>query len=130
MIANESSFLVLYCDNTLSTKDFYTKIGAIITEYEDNKKCVVNLGGNSLHFIHTSNEPFDEYKPFTKKSSDHSVRGQGILIYLEVKNISEFYNLVKSLSARIYTEIKDNHWDYKEFAFSDPNGITLVAYGE
>lgn len=125
MIAKIGAFLVLYAKDVQATHNFYTSIGATITQKTEDK-VVVELGGYDLHFVLESTEPFGEYQPLT----DPFGRGQGVLMYAEVENAESMHQQLVAKGIKPKTQVKLNHWGSKEFWVQDPDGYNLVFYSE
>lgn len=123
MFKTASSFLVQYVKNITITHNFYQDIGATIEKLESDK-VVVKLGDFEIHFVQQETEPWQEYKYITVDS----LRGQGVLFYIEVENISEIRAKIDSAGGKIVTDLKENWWDGKEFLCEDPDGYKLVFY--
>jgi predicted enzyme related to lactoylglutathione lyase len=122
MFESISSFMVLYTENVLATKDFYTKIGAEINEFEEDKVVVI-LADYNLHFVKATSEPFAEYEYVTKKPY-----GLGVLLYIGSEDLEDAQTQIKNAGSSKMTEIKENEWDSREFLFEDNNGYKFVVY--
>lgn len=118
-----SSFNVLYTKNLELTEKFYKTIGAEIQKVESDK-VVVGIGDFDLHFILAQSEPFEEYH-FVANSNEY---GSGNIFYIEVENLENLFELVENAGGKIKSQIKENHWDCKEFLFEDVNGYKFAAY--
>jgi len=118
-----SSFNVLYTKDLLKTENFYNLIGAELLKSE-NHTTTVNIGDFSLHFVKSDSEPFEEYRFIANQES----YGSGNIFYIEVSEIEEFLVLVQKAGGIIKSQIKDNHWECREFLFEDPNGYKFAAY--
>jgi hypothetical protein len=45
-----------------------------------------------------------------------------------VTDIDGYYQLAKDKQVQTRTEVLKNHWDSREFMFSDPDGYLFVVY--
>ncbi len=122
-IAENTSFLVYYAQSIEQTHQFWLRLGAIIKQKADDK-VVVAIGGYEIHYIQENTEPFAEYQFATSKQG----RGQGVLLYFGVSDIDAYNQLAKDSQVTAHTEVLKNHWDSREFLFSDPDGYLFVAY--
>ena len=123
MFVSKSSFHVLYTDNLQATYAFYNALGASIKQALDDK-VVVEMGDYSLHFILDTTEPFEEYQYIARKND----YGNGVLFYIEVEDLERAYKKVQNAGGVVKTDIKNNHWECKEFLFEDPNGYKFAFY--
>ncbi|MCA9381673.1 VOC family protein [Candidatus Dojkabacteria bacterium] len=123
MKAESLPFIVKYASAIKETTNFWSDLDFSIVENEEDK-VVIDLGQLEIHYVDENTEPFEEYKFATAKQG----RGIGSLIYLEIEGLSELFKKLRKLSPRILTEIKANHWDGREFMFSDPDGYLFVAF--
>lgn len=123
MIKNNSSFLILYTDNLEATETFYKQLGIAITE-KDKRKLVFTLGSLELHF--NTNEPVPEYSHLFHQQE----RGAGIIFGIEVANVEEQYNKLKTMDLKILSPIINAPWGTKEFMVNDPNGYHIVFWQE
>ena len=51
--------------------------------------------------------------------------GKGVYLTIEVENVDEWYEKIKSLGIDIAVDIRDEVWGDRHFAFVDPNGIGI-----
>jgi hypothetical protein len=123
MIKLNTFFSVNYISNVGETIEFWKSLGVKIIEHTQDK-VVIDLGNFQIHYILETTEPFAEYQFAT----DTNGRGRGVLYYFEAEDLGGFYDKVKSLSPKHLTPLKNNHWDGREFLFSDPDGYLFVAY--
>jgi len=56
--------------------------------------------------------------------------GAGMYLTIEVENVDEVYDRVKSRGVEVKIEIRDEPWGDRHFAIEDPNGvgIDIVKY--
>jgi hypothetical protein len=122
MFTDNSTFIVLYTSDLISTKIFYNSIKADLVEEETNK-IVFRVGSNELHFINSygsSNLNYDY--------NNSGQLGQGILIYVGTNNIKKTFELIAKSNPKNITKIVVNDWESKEFLFEDNNGYKFVCY--
>jgi uncharacterized glyoxalase superfamily protein PhnB len=122
-IAENTSFLVYYAQSIERTHQFWLQLGTTIKQKAEDK-VVVAIGGYEIHYIQENTEPFAEYQFATSKQG----RGQGALLYFGVTDIDGYYQLAKDKQVQTRTEVLKNHWDSREFMFSDPDGYLFVVY--
>jgi len=119
----DTAFLVYYTKSTELIKAFWDSLKVEANQYTDDKVVVV-MGNIEIHYILDTTEPFEEYLFATMPTN----RGQGIIHYFSVNDIEKFRTAVEKLKPAQLTEIKNNHWDAKEFLFSDPDGYLFAVY--
>ncbi len=107
------------------TKHFYTqKLGFGIT-FENDFYVLLHTPNHSaeISFLlpnHPSQKPIFQ-SPFL---------GEGVYLTIEVENVDEVYDKVKSMDVAIEIEIRNEPWGDRHFAIVDPNGIgiDIVTY--
>jgi hypothetical protein len=122
MFTDNSTFIVLFTADLLSTKKFYNSINADLIEEEDNK-IVFRVGSNELHFIDSNGSNNLDYN-----YNNSGQLGQGILIYVGTNNIKKTFELITKSKPKNITKIVVNDWESKEFLFEDNNGYKFVCY--
>jgi hypothetical protein len=122
MFTDNSTFIVLFTADLLSTKNFYNSIKADLIEEEDNK-IVFRVGSNELHFIDSNGSNNLDYE-----YNNSGKLGQGILIYVGTNNIKKTFELITRSNPKNITKIIINDWESKEFMFEDNNGYKFVCY--
>jgi uncharacterized glyoxalase superfamily protein PhnB len=122
MFTDNSSFIVLFTDDLISTKNFYNSIKADLIEEEANK-IVFKVGSNELHFIDSNGSNNLDYE-----YNNSGKLGQGILIYVGTNNIKKTFELITKSNPKKITKIVSNDWESKEFMFEDNNGYKFVCY--
>ena len=105
--------------------EFYTSIGfKIIYERKEDKFCFLQLENNQI-MIEQINDNWNTGKleyPF----------GRGINISMSVKNVEEYYDMLKKNKVEIFVELKTSKYEAngviyedKEFLIQDPDGYLL-----
>lgn len=125
MFKKDSTFHVLYTTDIEKTRDFYKSLGGTIKQYETDK-VVVELGSFEFHFILNTKEPNRLYSYIAKPI----MYGQGVIFYIETNNIKKLANRIKKIGGKLKADVFENHWDYLEILFEDPNGYKFAAYQE
>ena len=125
MYKSDSSFNVLYTADVEKTHHFFREIGATIEQFESDK-VVVRFGSFDLHFILDSTEPCKAYKYISVPQG----YGQGIIFYIETKDIAQAKIIIEKAGGITKTNIFENHWGYLELLFEDPNGYKFALYQE
>ncbi|MEO1010531.1 MAG: VOC family protein [Bacteroidota bacterium] len=102
------------------TKDFYTKTLNFGVTFENEFYLLLHSPNKSaeLSFLmpnHPSQQPVFQ-SPFT---------GKGVYLTLEVDNVDQVYEQLKSKDVAIEIEIRDEPWGDRHFAILDPNGIGI-----
>lgn len=102
------------------SKDFYTKFLDFGVTFENEFYILMHTPDKSaeISFLkpnHPSQKPIFQ-KPFT---------GEGTYLTIEVENVDEFYEKLKSKNVEIEIELRDETWGDRHFAIVDPNGIGI-----
>lgn len=107
------------------TKDFYTKVLNFGVTFENEFYILLHTPDQSaqISFLqpnHPSQQPIFQ-TAFT---------GKGAYLTIEVDNVDDVYELIKSKGVAIEIEIRDEPWGDRHFAIVDPNGIgiDIVTY--
>lgn len=104
----------------LKTKSFYTKNLGFEIKFENEFYLLLKTPNekDTLSFLlpnHPTQQPFF-HKPFL---------GEGMYLTIEVENVDELYNKIKSRGIEIKVDIRDEPWGERHFAIEDPNGIGI-----
>ena len=102
------------------TKFFYTKNLGFKVKFENEFYLLLKTPNkkDTLSFLlpnHPTQQPFFR-KPFL---------GEGMYLTIEVDNVDELYNDMKSKGIDIKVDIRDEPWGERHFAIEDPNGIGI-----
>jgi len=102
------------------SKDFYTKVLDFGVTFENEFYILMHTPDKSaeISFLkpnHPSQKPIFQ-KPF---------KGEGAYLTIEVENVDEFYEKLKSKNVEIEIELRDELWGDRHFAIVDPNGIGI-----
>jgi len=100
------------------TVRFYEELGFSVIKLKDQVK--IKLGDFIMAFI-------DENKTPIKNESGLKPKGLGIYTYIEVDNIDDYCQFIKSKGIHS-TEPKTWPWGKREFVVKDPDGYKLVFY--
>jgi len=109
---------LFYASDIEKTAKFYEELGFSVIKLDDQAK--IKLGDFTLAFI-------DENKTPIKNESGRTPKGLGIYTYIEVDDIDNYYQFVKSKNIHS-TEPKTWPWGKREFVVKDPDGYKLVFY--
>lgn len=101
------------------SEEFYKRLGFDVEVKGDTAK--VKLGDFMLAFM-------DENKTEIQNESGKKPKGLGIYTYIEVENVDEYYQFIKSNGIDPRTEPKTWPWGKREFVVKDPDGYKLVFY--
>jgi catechol 2,3-dioxygenase-like lactoylglutathione lyase family enzyme len=118
---------LLFCVKDLDdTKEFYEKLGfRFASETEGYLKGYINWFW--VEFV-----PLDKVEPtlFQKIADIEDVKGKGagLFIELNVDNVDEFYDELKSKGLKPSSEPRDWPWGRREFVLRDPDGYKLVFF--
>lgn len=123
MFKSDSPFIVLYTTDVKMTHDFYYKIGAEITQLEEDK-VVVSFAGYDFHFILNTSEPFKSYKYIAEQGK----YGQGIIYYIESDDLDKDQDAVKQAGGKIVAPVFENMWGARECLFEDPSGFKFALW--
>ncbi len=109
----------------METKAFYTEILGFGVSFENEFYLLLHTPNQQaeISFLlpdHPSQKPLFQ-KPFG---------GQGMYLTIEVEDVDELYEKVKTKGVPIQIELRDEPWGDRHFAIIDPNGIgiDLVTY--
>ncbi|GAB3333157.1 VOC family protein [Marivirga atlantica] len=109
------------------TKEFYTTVLDFGVTFENDFYLLLHTPDKSaqLSFLlpnHPSQKPIFQ-SPFN---------GKGAYLTIEVENVDDIYEKLKSKGVKIEIELRDEPWGDRHFAIVDPNGIgiDLVKYTE
>ncbi|MBT1703787.1 VOC family protein [Fulvivirgaceae bacterium PWU20] len=107
------------------TKDFYINVLGFEVTFENDFYLLLHTpdGQSEISFLlpdHPSQQPLF-HKPF---------QGQGIYLTIEVDNVDNIYNALKSKGVEIKIDLRNETWGDRHFAIEDPNGvgIDIVQY--
>ena len=117
-----SDITLWVADATLSYK-FYKKLGFEIVEVND-RHAVVACEGIKIILITMRDE--DEFN----KDSLASIRGLGMYIRFNIKNVDEKYQKIVSLGIQTSSEPRDWPWGTREFVVKDLDGYKLCFVQE
>ena len=110
---------LFYASNLEKTAKFYEQLGFKVEKEEDLVR--VKLGDFRLAFI-------DENQTPIKNESGMTPKGLGIYTYVEVDNVDQYFEFLKSQGVEPRTKPKDWPWRKREFVVRDPDGYKLVFY--
>ncbi|GAA0719551.1 hypothetical protein GCM10009430_18750 [Aquimarina litoralis] len=109
------------------TKEFYSKTLGFTVKFENDFYLLLKTPNakDTLSFLlpnHPTQQPFF-HKPFM---------GQGMYLTIEVDDVDQLYEEVKTKDIVIKVELRDEPWGERHFAIEDPNGIgiDIVKYTE
>ncbi|AUP81729.1 VOC family protein [Flavivirga eckloniae] len=112
-------------DKLAETKAFYTQYLNFGVTFENEFYLLMHTPNKSaeISFLqpnHPSQKPVFQ-SPFM---------GKGVYLTIEVKNVDDVYNQLKSKGIAIEIELRDEPWGDRHFAIVDPNGIgiDIVTY--
>lgn len=111
--------LLLYVSNLKSSSDFYKDLGFTLKK-KDNF-IDAKLKDFTLRLL-------DEKKAHFKQESKLKLKGGGIYIYIEVKNINEFFKKLRKKGFFASNAPRDWPWKNREFALRDPDNYKLIFY--
>jgi len=102
------------------TKDFYTKILGFGVSFENEFYLLLHSPNreSEISFLlpfHPSQQPFF-HRPYL---------GQGMYLTLEVDNVNNIYENLKSMGVAMQVDLRDEPWGDRHFAIEDPNGIGI-----
>jgi catechol 2,3-dioxygenase-like lactoylglutathione lyase family enzyme len=107
------------------SKDFYFKVLNFGVSFENEFYLLMHTPNQSdqISFL-LPNHPSQQALFKTKFA------GKGMYITIEVENVEEEYNRIKTLGVPIAIELRTEPWGDKHFAIVDPNGIgiDIVTY--
>ena len=107
------------------TKDFYQeKLGFGVT-FENEFYLLMHTPGHEAQLSFLLPE-----HPTQKPLFQPKFMGSGMYLTIEVDDVDELYNKLKSEGVKIEIDIRDEPWGDRHFAIKDPNGIgiDLVKY--
>ncbi|NLR94639.1 glyoxalase [Flammeovirga sp. SR4] len=116
--------------------------GIITEKLQETKKFYIEVLDFGVSFenefyllLHTPNQSSEisflqPNHPSQKYIFQSEFSGKGVYFTIEVENIDEVYNDLKSKGVQIEVEIRDEPWGDRHFAIKDPNGIgiDIVTY--
>ncbi|RCS28521.1 glyoxalase [Polaribacter sp. WD7] len=102
------------------TKSFYTENLGFKIKFENEFYLLLKTPNekDTLSFLlpnHPTQQPFF-HKPF---------QGEGMYLTIEVDNVDNLYEEIKSKGVEIKVDIRDEPWGERHFAIEDPNGIGI-----
>lgn len=112
--------LLFYVTDTHKTAKFYSKLGFEIIK-EQNNFTLARLKDFELHF-------HDKTEVTFRNESFIEPKGAGIFIYINVKNIDEYYQSLKERELKPSSKPFNWPWGNREFVIRDPDGYKLVFY--
>lgn len=133
---NNNLIIELHVPDFQKVKDFYGKLGFIVTMYDEpNEKEQGYLtmtrkdkvGNTMLNFYGSDERVYTQ--SFFKQFSKETPRGFGVEITIPVSGIEELYQQIsmtlKDNIVREITELKDHDFKWKDFRMVDPFGFYL-----
>lgn len=104
----------------IETKKFYTEVLGFGVTFENDFYLLLHTPHKSdeISFLlpnHPSQQPLF-HQPFS---------GKGMYLTIEVENVDEFYEKVKTKGVKIEIAIRNEPWGDRHFAIKDPNGIGI-----
>lgn len=116
----------LHVPNFTTIKEFYQSLGfRIVWERQpDGEKgyLVMEIEGNVLCFWPGTEEVFNQ--SYFKQFPRNTVRGYGVELVLQVKDVNRLYQAAKSLGA-VVEDMMDRPWGLTDFRIADPYGYYL-----
>lgn len=107
------------------SKEFYSDVLDFGVTFENEFYLLMHTPNHSaeISFL-LPNHPSQE-APFQK-----SFTGNGTYLTIEVEDVDEYYNKIKTQNIPVIIEIRDEAWGDRHFAIQDPNGIgiDIVTY--
>lgn len=102
------------------TKTFYQEVLGFEVTFENEFYLLMHTPGHQaeISFLlpdHPSQQPL-----FQKRFA-----GNGVYLTIEVDNVDELYQQVKSKGTPIKIELRDEVWGDRHFAIQDPNGVGI-----
>ncbi|WP_281615336.1 VOC family protein [Flammeovirga sp. SubArs3] len=128
--------------NAQTTNKMKLNAGIITEKLQETKKFYIEILDFGVSFenefyllLHTPNQSSEisflqPNHPSQKHIFQSEFTGQGVYFTIEVENVDEVYNDLKSKGVQIEVEIRDEPWGDRHFAIKDPNGIgiDIVTY--
>ena len=108
-------------DKIKETKMFYTeKLGfKIVWEADWFILLATPNGQDTISFLQP-NHPTQEVNVFRE-----AYNGKGIYLTIEVENVDEYFEKIKSVGLNPILEIRNESWGDRHFAILDPNNIGI-----
>ncbi len=109
------------------TKRFYTSVLDFGVTFENEFYLLMHTPDRSyeISFLMPNH-------PSQKNIFQPAFSGQGVYLTIEVDNVDQIYEKLKSKGVKIEIEIRDEPWGDRHFAIVDPNGvgIDIVTYSK
>lgn len=111
--------------------------GIITEKHTETKKFYTEILGFGITFenefyllFHTPNRKDELAFLLPNHPSQSSLflnefNGKGLFLTIEIDNVDELYQNIKSKGIEIAVEIKDEPWGDRHFTILDPNGIAI-----
>lgn len=91
---------------------------------EDDKGSLFRAGEGLIEVLLTPNNPEHKVEGLDYRSP------QGIFMCIQVWEIDDIYNQLKSSGISFEQELTNQSWGHKSFSILDPNGIVLFFFEE
>ena len=111
-----------YVKSLSKTAKFYESLGFEVRKREPDHITVYS-NWYWIDFIATEKEERPEYKEYAAAS-----RTGGLLPYLSVDNVDEFYEDLRSKGIKPSSKPQDTAYGNREFIIHDPDGYALVIF--
>lgn len=122
MKVNSISGVLCYANDLDRTQQFYEALGFRIGKREPGRlTCYVNW------FWLTFASQDDEDDPELREEANMSGRGTGLLVYVKVDDLDDYYENVLALGLKPASEPKVRAGN-REFVLHDPDGYRLVFF--
>lgn len=105
-------------DKLTESRDFYIQVLEADVIFESDWFVLLNIQGQQLALMLPN---LENQAPMFQAP----LKGPGIWLGVDVDNVDEHYQRVKSMGVDIALDIRDEAWGDRHFAILDPNGIGI-----
>ena len=112
-----------YVKNLKKTAKFYETLGFEVRKQETDH---ITVYSNWFWIDFLSMDKAE--RPGYGNTADLENKGNGILIYLSVDDVDEFYKELQSNGLKPKTQPSNQPWGNREFILHDPDGYKLVIF--
>jgi uncharacterized glyoxalase superfamily protein PhnB len=117
-LPSEVEVITLFIDEIGPSKDFYRKVFACETVWEDTVSAVFKFGGVMINLLEVSRAP-PLVEPLHVAPSS---AGSRALLTIRVRDVDQVCSALRDLSINLLNGPIDRPWGRRTAAFADPSG--------
>lgn len=115
--------LTFYVQDIHASQAFYEMVGFSVEKQADHL-LFAKIDNLELHIVDAK---FEKKKEFVSEAQS-DLKGGGLYINIEVKNVDTFYKYVQEQDIKTSSAPRDWPWGRREFVLRDPDGYKFVFF--